>query len=279
MQKIAVPLIWGIHAVPPPKVKWLLAVLPFILIVGMYAYASYVRHLDNPRDRILPSFSKMAETAVAIAFHKDAYSGEYIVLNDTYASLKRIFIGTFAAMCMGLLFGINLGIFPGLRVMIRPLFAFLSIVPPFAILPIIFIVFGMDEFAKIMLVFFCTFPSIAEDVYLATEKTPREQITKALTLGVSQLQLVYRVVRPQLMPRLIEATRISLRIAWSFLLASEMIAASVGLGYRIFIVRRYTAMDIIIPYVLWITFLGFSIDWSLKKFVTWKYPWYFASQD
>ncbi len=57
------------------------------------------------------------------------------------------------------------------------------------------------------------------------------------------------------MPRLIEAVRLSLGPAFLFLISAEAIASDVGLGYRIFLVRRYLAMDVILPYVAWITLL------------------------
>ena len=75
-------------------------------------------------------------------------------------------------------------------------------------------------------------------------------------------------------PRLLAAVRLALGAAWLFLIASEAIASTDGLGYRIFLVRRYLAMDVIIPYVLWITILGFSFDWLLLKWSAWRYPWY-----
>ena len=64
---------------------------------------------------------------------------------------------------------------------------------------------------------------------------------------------------PQVMPRLIDTVRLALGGAWLFLIAAEAIASTEGLGYRIFLVRRYLAMDVILPYVAWITFLGFAI--------------------
>ena len=54
-------------------------------------------------------------------------------------------------------------------------------------------------------------------------------------------------------PRLIDALRLTLGSAWLFLIAAEAIASTEGLGYRIFLVRRYLAMDVILPYVIWIT--------------------------
>jgi NitT/TauT family transport system permease protein len=67
--------------------------------------------------------------------------------------------------------------------------------------------------------------------------------------------------------------------AWLFLIASEAIAATSGLGYRIFLVRRYLAMDTIIPYVLWIVLIGLTIDWILRSVVRMNYGWYLVAKD
>ena len=63
-----------------------------------------------------------------------------------------------------------------------------------------------------------------------------------------------------MMPRLIDSVRLSLGAAWLYLIAAEAIAAESGLGYRIFLMRRYLAMDVILPYVAWITLLAFLLD-------------------
>ena len=75
------------------------------------------------------------------------------------------------------------------------------------------------------------------------------------------------------MPRLIQALRLSLGPAWVFLISAEAIASDVGLGYRIFLVRRYLAMDVILPYVLWIAILAALIDWMLRATSQRLYPW------
>ena len=61
--------------------------------------------------------------------------------------------------------------------------------------------------------------------------------------------------------------------AWLFLIAAEAIASTQGLGYRIFLVRRYLAMDVILPYVLWITVLAFSMDALLRLLRARLFPW------
>jgi NitT/TauT family transport system permease protein len=58
-----------------------------------------------------------------------------------------------------------------------------------------------------------------------------------------------------------------------FLIVGEALAAKAGLGYRIFVVRRYVAMDIIIPYVIWISLLAFLADLVVRLWIKWRYPW------
>jgi NitT/TauT family transport system permease protein len=81
------------------------------------------------------------------------------------------------------------------------------------------------------------------------------------------------VALPQIMPRLISAVRLSLGPAWLFLIAAEAVASDSGLGYRIFLVRRFLAMDVILTYVAWITVLAFLIDWALAQLSRRLYPW------
>jgi NitT/TauT family transport system permease protein len=142
------------------------------------------------------------------------------------------------------------------------------------LLPILFISLGINEVGKIALIFIGTFPAMTRDIYLATRDLPGEQLTKTMTLGGSQLGYVYRIALPQVMPRAIDTLRLTLGAAWLFLIAAEAIASTEGLGYRIFLVRRYLAMDIIIPYVAWITLLGFLFDYLLRLLRKKMFPWY-----
>ena len=54
---------------------------------------------------------------------------------------------------------------------------------------------------------------------------------------------------------------------------AEAIASTDGLGYRIFLVRRYLSMEVILPYVAWITILAFLFDLLLRKLGKRLFPW------
>jgi NitT/TauT family transport system permease protein len=116
-------------------------------------------------------------------------------------------------------------------------------------------------------------PCIVRDLSMRAAELPTEQLIKAQTLGASSWQLVTRVILPQMWPRLIDAVRLTLGSAWLYLIAAEAIASTEGLGFRIFLVRRYLAMDVILPYVIWITLLAFTMDWALKQLRARAFPW------
>jgi NitT/TauT family transport system permease protein len=269
----------GLHASPPPWLRWSLILLPFVLTLVVYLVASDLRHQANAQDKLLPGFVQMGHSLKQLLLVPDKRTGEILLISDTLASLRRIGLGVLLAGTLGLLTGLNMGLLPGIRTLGVAFVTFLSMVPPLAILPILFIALGVGELAKVMLIFFGIFPVITRDIYLATRNVPREQVVKALTLGASGTGVIYRIILPQILPRLLNTVRLALGPAWLFLIAAEAIASTNGLGYRIFLVRRYLAMDVILPYVFWITFIGFVLDWLLRQAISRYYPWFQRKED
>lgn len=263
-----------INQVPSKSTNILLGLLPFLLIVIVYVSASNTRLAQNPNDKLLPSIEKSVTTMQKMAFEESKRSGEYILLNDTLSSLKRLATGVIISAILALVIGISIGIIPYVTATVSPMIWFLSLIPTMAMLPILFIVFGLGEVSKVILIILGIAPIMTREIYQRVKEIPSEQIIKVQTLGASTWQIITRVVTPQILPRLIDAIRLTLGTAWIFLISAEAIAATEGLGYRIFLVRRYLAMDVILPYVIWITILAFLIDYILRKFNQRLFPWF-----
>jgi NitT/TauT family transport system permease protein len=251
----------------------MLSLLPFILVIAAYLFYSNARLAANPGDKLLPSPATLAHTIHQYVFEEDERSGEILFWSDTAASLGRILTALCISAALGVALGLAIGVIPYLRATLAPFIAALSLIPPLAILPILFIVAGLGELAKVLLIIIGVTPIIVRDLALRTGELPVEQIIKAQTLGASTWQLIIRIFLPQIWPRLIDALRLSLGSAWLFLIAAEAIASTGGLGYRIFLVRRYLAMDVILPYVAWITLLAFSMDWALRMLRAHAFAW------
>jgi NitT/TauT family transport system permease protein len=250
-----------------------LSLLPFAVLLAAYLAASHLRLAANPGDKLLPGPTTLIEAIHRFAFEEDERSGTVLLWTDTAASLKRLLTALGISAAIGMALGIIVGVIPYVRAALAPFVAALSLVPPLAVLPILFIVAGLGELAKVLLIIIGVAPIIVRDVALRAAELPSEQIIKAQTLSASTWLLVNRVVIPQMGPRLIDALRLTLGPAWLFLIAAEAIASTEGLGYRIFLVRRYLAMDVILPYVAWITLLAFAMDWLLRLGRAKWFPW------
>lgn len=261
---------------PSPVNRVLLGLLPFALLLILYMMGSEARLAINPSDKLLPSFGQMGDAMYRLAFEPSRRTGDYVFWQDTLSSLMRLFAGVAIAALFGLCVGLLTGALPAINAMFAPLLTVISLIPPLAVLPILFIIIGLGEASKITLIAIGVAPFIARDIQRRTQEIPSEQLVKAQTLGASTSQLLIRVLLPQVMPKLIDAVRLSLGAGWLFLIAAEAISSTDGLGYRIFLVRRYMSMDIILPYVAWITLLAFLIDYLLSAINSRLYPW---SQD
>jgi NitT/TauT family transport system permease protein len=242
-----------------------LGALPLAVLAIAYLIAAAARHADNPADKILPLPGAMAAAMAGLVFAPDPLSGEYLFWADTLASLTRLGLGLGIATTSALLVGLVVGALPPVRATLGPLVTAIAVVPPIAVLPILFIVLGLGEAAKVALIVVGVTPFMIRDLAGHIAAGPREQVVKALTLGANSWGVMLRVALPQALPRLIQGLRLSLGPAWVFLISAEAIAADVGLGYRIFLVRRYLAMDVILPYVAWIAVLAVVIDFVLAR--------------
>ncbi len=262
-----------INRKPGPLLAIALAAIPFALVVAVYMIGSEMRLAVNPADKLLPAPSTLFSTAERLLTEPDKRSGEILFWLDTLASLQRLFLGVVIAASMALAFGIAIGMLPLVRAPLAPFVAVVSMVPPLAILPILFILLGLGETSKVALIVIGISPFLIRDMSQRVLDLPREQFVKAQTLGASSTAIALRVVLPQVLPRLIGAIRLSLGPAWLFLIAAEAIASDQGMGYRIFLVRRYLAMDVILTYVVWITLLAYLLDLALRQLSKRAFPW------
>jgi NitT/TauT family transport system permease protein len=231
-------------AQPSATARFILSTLFFVVMICGYFAGSYYRHLENPQDNIMPSASQLLDGARRVAFERDR-NGELRLWVDTAASTRRFGVAL-AITFLAIPLGVGMGLFPYVEALFYRFLVFFDKIPALSVLPILFIVFGLGELSKVVLIILGVFPTVALDAYLRAQAVPREQIHKAHTLGASEHEIAYRIVLPQIFPQMLDTIRLNLKAAMLLLIAGESLAAAVGLGYRIFVVRRYVAMDIII---------------------------------
>ena len=198
--------------------------------------------------------------------------GESLLWQDTKASGKRILIAMIFIFA-GIYVGLFMGAFPYAEKLLYRFVLFFDKIPAIAVLPILFIVFGLGETSKIALIVIGVAPTVILDTYLKVKEVHDEQLVKGMTLGASQSEIVFRIIYPQIIPKVLDTVRLNFKSVILFLIAGEALAAEAGIGYRIFVVRRYMDMATIFPYVVWISMLAFIVDMAFRSWIKSKYQW------
>jgi len=271
-----------------PRRLWTQSLSWVLFLIGIFAYTQFsiVRHKENPEDRVIPSGTQLWQgikasvlepaeeddslDPSATTFQRITHS---MIWKDTVASSRRFFIAI-ALLIPAILIGLHMAVFPYAEAFFLRFVLFFDKIVALSLLPILFIVFGIDEWSKIMLMVIGVGPTLMLDTYNIAKSVPREQIVKAFTLKSTNLDVAYRVILKQIMPQVINSVRLNLKPLALFLFAGEMIASTDGLAYRIAIMRRHMGMDIIIPYLLWVAVLLFGMDALLRVANRRLHPWF-----
>lgn len=275
-------------AQPDKRAGWMLSWLLFAVGLYLYLHTAHVRHIDNAEDRIVPTIHQLGSgflhAALTPADEDDDGSIDgkspvwqrmthSMLWKDTTASGKRFLI-SIALMFPAVLVGVHMGAFPWVGKTLTRFVLFFDKIIALSVLPILFIAFGIGEFAKVMLIVIGVAPTIILDSFNLTKSVPAEQVMKGFTLGAKDLGVVYRVILPQIWPRVLNSIRLNLKAIVLFLFAGEMIASQDGLAYRIALLQRHMGMDLIIPYVLWTALLLFVADQVLRQSIRLTNPWF-----
>jgi len=275
-----------IHARPGRTWSTLLSWMLFASGIAAYFYVSQARHRDNPEDRVMPTVTQMVrgmyDAAMQPAEEEEqqaqagTVAGKFLnsmLWKDTKATSRR-FIYSMLLLFPAVLLGLHMGLFPYVGAFFLRFVLFFDKIVALSLLPILFIAFGIDELAKVMLIVIGVTPTIILDTFNLTRGVPAEQTVKAFTLGAGDFDVAYRVVLKQIAPRVLNSIRLNLKAVMLFLFAGEMIASTDGLAYRIALLRRHMGMDVIIPYVLWVALLLFLVDYSMRLLNRKLHPWF-----
>ncbi len=275
-----------IHAKPGRTWTLVLSWTLFAAGIGAYFYVSHARHRDNPEDRVMPTVAQMARGMFDAALHpaedEEPQTGtpslvhrflSSMLWKDTVATSRRFFL-SMLLLIPAVILGLHMGLFPYVCVFFSRFILFFDKIVALSLLPILFIAFGIDELAKVMLIVIGVTPTIILDTVNLVRAVPAEQTVRAFTLGAGDFDVAYRVVLKQIMPRVLNSIRLNLKAVMLFLFAGEMIASTDGLAYRIALLRRHMGMDVIIPYVLWVALLLFLVDLAMRMANRWLHPWF-----
>jgi NitT/TauT family transport system permease protein/taurine transport system permease protein len=224
---------------------------------------------------VFPSFALPSPVAVWQSFVeivRNGYGGQSL-LGDIFISCFRIVIGFVGAVAIGVPVGLLMSRNKLVFDIIDPLLQFVRPVPPLAYIPLLVVWFGIGELPKAILILVGTIPVIIIGTMSGVKSTPALRISVARTLGATNAQIFRRIVLPSALPEIFTAMRVGIGVAWTCLVAAELIAASSGLGWLVQFAGQALQVGVVIVGIVIIGVIGYAMELAIRKAEQWIVPW------
>lgn len=172
------------------------------------------------------------------------------------ASLTRVALGFSFGAGLALVIGAAVGTSKRVELLLEPTFQGLRAIPSLAWVPLLLLWFGIGEPPKILLITIGAFFPVYLNLVSGIHNVDRKLIELAQVHHYSRLRLIRKVILPSTLPELFSGLRTGFSLAWMFLVAAELIAASEGLGFLLTDGRETSRPDLVIIAILLLALLG-----------------------
>ncbi len=162
--------------------------------------------------------------------------------------------------------GLAIGWYRQAEMAFNPIIQILRPISPLAWIPIAILWFGVGDLAAIFLIFVGCFLPLLLTAINAAQSIPSFYVNAGRNFGLSTAGLLYGVLFPAAMPRLIIGLRITLGVAWLVVVAAEMIAVNSGLGFLIIDARNAgNRYDLVVAGMVMIGVIGLLLDMGMRS--------------
>jgi NitT/TauT family transport system permease protein/taurine transport system permease protein len=153
-----------------------------------------------------------------------------------------------------------MGVSSGVSAFLTPLFRFFSVLAGIAWIPIATLWFGYGFGAITFVIFNAVFFIVTYNTLLGVSAIPLRLRHAAASLGAGRQAMLTQVLIPGALPNIVTGIRTGLGFAWRGLIAAEMIATNVGLGYMLFVARDFYRTEVIVLGMIVIGAIWLIID-------------------
>lgn len=191
--------------------------------------------------------------------------GSDTVLQHVLASTVRVAIGFGIGAALALVIGGAVGLKRPVEHLLDPTFQALRAIPSLAWVPLLLLWLGIDESPKLVLIAIGAFFPVYLGVSSGLRDVDRKLVEVAHMAGLSPLALARRVLMPAAMPSVMTGLRNGLSLAWMFMVAAELIAATKGLGYLLTDGRETGRADLVLSAIVLLALLGKFTDTAMQR--------------
>lgn len=175
-------------------------------------------------------------------------------------SIQRVLLGFLAGAAAGLLLGSLLGLSKLADGLLNPTVGAFRAVPSLAWVPLILLWVGLGEDGKVLLIAIGAFFPVFTSVHSALRHVDPHLVEAGRAFGFHGVRLLGTVQLPAVVPPVFSGLRLALAQAWLFLVASELLGASEGLGFLLTESQNNGRTDRLLLAIVMLALLGKLTD-------------------
>ena len=210
-------------------------------------------------------------TAVAGAFLKVSANGSLI--KNVWASASVVLAGFVLAAVVAVPLGVLAGSVRVVEAIVEPVTNFVRYLPVTALIPLLILWVGIGTAQKISVIFLGTVFNLTVMVADVSARVERSLLEAGFTLGANNKQALLKILFPACLPGIMDALRVNMGVAWTYIVVAELVASSHGLGFMILNAMRGLFTDVIFMGIVVIGLLGLIFDQLLKLAKRFFLPW------
>lgn len=208
-------------------------------------------------DHLVPAPSEILDTL--------ARMGVTRVARHVGASALRVAAGFSAGAGLALVVGAAMGLSRRIDALLEPTFQALRAIPSLAWVPVLLLWLGIDEAPKITLIAIGAFFPVHLAVVAGIRDVDRKLVELGAVYRLGPLALFRRILLPAALPQIVTGLRTGLSLAWMFMVAAELIAATRGLGFLLSDGRETGRPDLVFGAILLLALLGKLTDGAMRR--------------
>lgn len=252
----------------PQKTVLVLGIVGFAVIIAVWTLLAIIT--NDPS--VSPSLQLIPRPDVVVVAWIDMV--EHLgFLSDVAWSTFRIVAGFALAALIAVPLGLLMGSFEVVRSFFQPPINAIRYMPASAFIPLLILVQGLGESEKLTVIWIGVFFQLVLMVMDIAHRVPAEMLNVAYTLGASRWTVFRKVFLPATFPEVVDALRITMGWAWTYLIVAELVAAQAGIGNFILIAERFFRADRIIAAIITIGILGLITDFLFAMYHRWAFPY------
>jgi sulfonate transport system permease protein len=192
-----------------------------VLVVGLWAVVTATGAVPA---HLLPTPLDVVRAGIQLA--DEGILGRYVAI-----SLQRVLLGFALGATVGLVLGAVVGLSRVGRLLLAPTAGAFRTVPSLAWVPLLLLWMGINEDSKVTLVAIGAMFPVYTTVAGALRHVDPHLVEVGRAFGLTRIPLLLTVQLPAVLPAVVSGLRLALAQSWLFLVAAELLAASMGLGY------------------------------------------------